>query len=153
MVLIYQETVGIVTASNVQNIKSLTQPTSSGYPNISGDGFRADSFLKKFPIPNGILNVNISNSSGGVSTITAGGDSFLGLRSGSIVRYTKDTASTETFNKVKEVASDGLSVVIESLVSVTGVFDGSIPLNNISSIELSVGAPDIRGSVKSLYST
>ena len=138
-------TVGVVTASNVQNIKSASQPTSAGYPNIGGDGFRADSFLETFRIPNGINVVDISNRSGGVSTITAGGDSFLGLRKGSVVRYNRLSSSIEIFNKVKEVASDGLSVIIEPLNSVTGIFDGSLPNNNVQ-VSLFAGAPNIRGS-------
>ena len=123
-----ERSVGIITSSNIQQIKSVSQPTSSNFPNISGSGFKANSFLERFPIPGGISNVDISAKSGaggGISTVTAGGESFTGLRKGSIIRYISAGVNTERFNKVQSIASDGLSMVIEALGTVFGVFEGS----------------------------
>ncbi len=140
--------VGVVTANNIQQIKSVSQPTSSNFPNISGDGFKADSFLERFRIPSGISNVDItarSGAGGGISTVTAGGEPFTGLRKGSIVRYISPGISTERFNKVKSITSGGLSMVIEPIPTVFGVFEGSVPDANIQ-VSMFAAAPNIRGT-------
>ena len=138
-----------VSAINVQRIKSISQPTSSGFPNISGDGFIADSSLSEFNLPNGISNVNISASSGGgsgVSTVTAGGQAFSGLRVGSVLKYNQVGLSTQTFNKVSEISSDGLSIKIEPLTTVAGVFEGGLPSSDITAAEMKAMAPLVRGN-------
>ena len=142
-----ERNVGVVTSSNIQQIKSVSQPTSTNFPNISGSGFKADSFLERFRVPGGIGAVDISargGSGGGISTVTAGGESFTGLRKGSIIRYISAGVNTERFNKVRSVASDGLSMVIEPLTSVSGVFEGSLPTTNITPT-IFAAAPNIRG--------
>ena len=143
-----ERSVGIITSSNIQQIKSVSQPTSSNFPNISGSGFKANSFLESFPIPGGISNVDISAKSGaggGISTVTAGGESFTGLRKGSIIRYISAGVNTERFNKVQSIASDGLSMVIEPLTTVFGVFEGSLPTTNTTPT-IFAAAPNIRGT-------
>ncbi len=143
-----ERSVGIVTSNNIQQIKSVSQPTSSNFPNISGSGFKANSFLERFRIPGGISNVDISAASGaggGISTVTAGGEPFTGLRKGSIVRYISPGINTERFNKVKSIASGGLSMVIEPLGTVFGVFEGSLPTTNVQ-VSMFAAAPNIRGT-------
>ena len=76
--------------------------------------------------------------------MTAGGEAFTGLRKGSIIRYISAGVNTERFNKVRSVASDGLSMVIEPLTSVSGVFEGSLPTTNITPT-IFAAAPNIRG--------
>ena len=143
-----ERSVGIITSNNIQQIKSVSQPTSSNFPNISGSGFKADSFLERFRVPGGIGAVDISARSGaggGISTVTAGGESFTGLRKGSIIRYISAGVNTERFNKVQSIASDGLSMVIEPLTTVFGVFEGSLPTTNTTPT-IFAGAPNIRGT-------
>ena len=143
-----ERSVGIITSNNIQQIKSVSQPTSSNFPNISGSGFKADSFLERFRVPGGIGAVDISARSGaggGISTVTAGGESFTGLRKGSIIRYISAGVNTERFNKVQSIASDGLSMVIEPLTTVFGVFEGSLPTTNTTPT-IFAAAPNIRGT-------
>ena len=143
-----ERSVGILTSSNIQQIKSVSQPTSSNFPSISGSGFKADSFLERFRIPGGIGNVSITargGTGGGISTVTAGGEPLTGLRKGSIVRYLSPGISTERFNKVQSIASDGLSMVIEPITTVFGVFEGSVPDANIQ-VSMFAAAPNIRGT-------
>jgi len=142
-----ERSVGIITSNNVQQIKSVSQPTSTNFPNISGSGFKADSFLERFRIPGGISNVDISAAGGSpsISTVTAGGEPFTGLRKGSIVRYISPGINTERFNVVSSVASNGLSLEIRALTTVDGVFEGSLPTTNVQ-VSMFAGAPNIRGT-------
>ena len=132
----YPGVVGVATAANTQNIKSVKQPASTGYPE-----FTANSHLEKFRLPNNVVTVNITAASAGVSTVTSGSAPFDGLRTGSIVRYVKPGETTETFNKVKEINSGGLSLVIDAI---SGITNGAIPTSSLQ-VSMFVGAPIIRG--------
>ena len=132
----FPRTIGIVTEYTTQSIKSVR----------GGSNFEADTVVEKFKVPNGINIVNISSKSGGISTITAGGLSFSGLRKGSVVRYNTSGINTETFNKVESISSDGLSVAIKGITNdVTGVYNGDLPTDDIQ-VSLFAAAPIIRGS-------
>ena len=125
-------TIGVATAYNTQNIKS-----------ISGTDFSANSVLERFNIPNGIKEVTINNN-----TVRAGGDAFTGLRVGSIVRYQRAGINTETYNKVASISSDGLEMTLEAIATdVTGVYDGNLPgVGTTISVTMYAGAPIVRGS-------
>ena len=132
----FPRTIGIVTEYTTQSIKSVR----------GGSNFEADTVVEKFKVPNGINIVNISGESGGISTITAGGLPFSGLRKGSVVRYNIPGITTETFNKVESISPDGLSVKIEEITNdVTGVYNGDLPTSDIQ-VSLFAAAPIIRGS-------
>ena len=139
-------TIDTVTANHTQQIKSVSQPTSTGFPNISGDAFRSDTFLEKFKLPGGITNASITAEAGSTSTLTAFGEPFSGLRVGSIIRYNKPGQTIETFNKVTNVSDDSLTITLSQITpDVTNVFEGSLPTSDIV-VEVKAGAPIIRGN-------
>lgn len=125
-------TIGVATAYNTQNIKS-----------ISGTNFSANSVLERFNIPNGIKGVTINDN-----VVRAGGDAFTGLRVGSIVRYQRAGINTETYNKVASISSDGLEMTLEAIATdVPGVYDGNLPgVGTTISVNMFAGAPIVRGS-------
>ena len=109
----FEATIGIVTAYNTQNIKSVTS-TATGYPNFS-----ANSNIDRFKMPGGISIVNISErspaNSSGVSTATAGFTPFTGIRRGTVVRYQIAGFSTETYSKVESISDDGYSITLNRI--------------------------------------
>ena len=124
-------TVGVITAYNTQNIKSVSAP-----------GFSANSSLERFAIPNGIRNVIIDSS----NVVRAGGKGFTGLRVGSVIRYQRAGINTETYNKVQSISSDGLTMQLEAIATdIPGVYDGKLPGADIA-VEMFAGAPIVRGS-------
>ena len=130
-------TIGISTANSTQSIKSVQQVTADNYP---GQTFKANAVLDVFPFPNGIKNVSIDGS----GTVTSGGKQFSGLRPGVVVIY-KASSSDITYNKVKSIDAGGTSIEIEAInPDVPGVFEGALGSN--LTVEMSVGAPIIRGS-------
>ena len=107
-----------------QNIKSITQGASTGYP-----AFSADTVCTKFPMPGGINQITMPPILSGVATVTAGGKLFTGIRTDTIISYHRPGFSTETYNRVSSVASDGLSIELSPIAAgaaVTGVYDGQV---------------------------
>ena len=126
-------TIGVATAFNTQNIKSIKESTT----------FSANSVLERFGIPNGIRDVTIDNN-----IVRAKGDAFTGLRVGSIVRYQRAGINTETYNKVASISSDGLEMTLEAIsTDVPGVYDGKVPGSSETiSVSMFAAAPLVRGS-------
>ena len=107
-----------------QNIKSVTQGTSTGFP-----AFSADTVCTKFSMPGGINQITIPPILSGVATVTAAGRLFTGIRTDTIISYQRPGFSTETYNRVSAVATDGLSIELSPIgagAAVTGVYDGSV---------------------------
>jgi hypothetical protein len=128
-------TIGIATAYNTQNIKS-----------ISGGSFSANSVLETFRIPNGISAVSITVSSG-TATARSEGKAFTGLRVGSVVRYQRAGIDDETYNKVSNISSDGKTITLEAIATdVTGVYDGNLPSDGTYLVSMFAGGPIVRGS-------
>jgi len=125
-------TIGIATAYNTQNIKS-----------VVGTGFNANSVLENFAIPNGIRIVTIDDN-----TVRAGGKEFTGLRVGSVVRYQRAGINIETYNKVASISPDGLSMTLEAIATdIPNVYDGNVPgVGTTIAVEMFAGAPIVRGS-------
>ena len=133
----FPRTIKSIQTYSTDDIKSVYQGTGiSGY----AIAFIADSYLEKFSLPNGIVKVNID--SGG--SVNASGSIFTGIKIGSILRYKKPGATLETFNRVSQVASDGLSIVVESITSVSNVCDGTLP--STGQYDVSIGSPIIRNN-------
>ena len=124
-------TISVATAYNTQNIKS-----------VVGTGFTANSALERFAIPNGIRNVTIDSG----NIVRAGGKAFTGLRVGSVVRYQRVGLNTETYNKVKDISTDGLTMELEAIATnIPGVYDGALPGADVA-VSMFAGAPIVRGS-------
>ena len=131
-----KRTIGVATAYHSQSVKSVSQVGVS----------TANTVLEKFSIPGGITIANIETS-GGLTTARAGGQSFIGLRKGSIVRYQRSDVTDETYNKVSSIASDGLSIELEAISdNVSGVYDGDVPGDGTIQVSLFAGAPLLRGT-------
>jgi hypothetical protein len=137
----FPRSVNQVRAYNTQNIKSVKQSAPFGYSD-----FVADSVLDRFRFPRGISQISITAGSGGISTVTSTGRAFVGLNTETVVRYQQTGLSAETYNRIVNIASDSLSFTVEAISpSVSGVFDGSLPLSQIQ-VGGFLGAPTIRGS-------
>ena len=144
----FPRTIGIVTAYNTQNIKSVTS-SATDYPNFS-----ANSHIERFRMPGGVDIVDITTRSpataAGVSTATAGFKPFTGIRRGSVVRYQQAGFSTETYNKVESISDDGYSIVLKAIGNnVDGVYLGALPTAD-TQVTMFAGGPLVRGQA-SLY--
>jgi hypothetical protein len=136
----FPRTIKSVQTYSTDDIKSVYQSTvTSGYTRA----FIADSYLEKFPLPNGVISVNIDGSTGNT---TANGSVFTGIKVGSIVRYQESGSgiTSETFNRVTSVSSDGLSITLGITNGVSNVCEGSLP--STGQYNVSIGAPTIRNN-------
>ena len=134
----FPRTIKSVQTYSTDDIKSVHQTTAvSGYT----IAFIADSYLEKFPLPNGVVSVNIDGSTGNT---TANGSVFTGIKVGSIIRYQESGSgiTSETFNRVTSVSSDGLSIGVGAVTSVSNVCEGSLPSTGLYNVSL--GSPTIR---------
>ena len=134
----FPRTIKSVQTYSTDDIKSIYQSTATSGYTIA---FIADSYLEKFTLPNGVISVNIDGSTG---STTANGSIFTGIKVGSIIRYQEPGATIETFNRVTEVSSDGLSITLSAITSVSNVCEGSLPSTGLYNV--SVGTPTIRNS-------
>lgn len=143
-----RRTVKSIKAYNIQDVKSVYQNSTSVISGLKTD-FVADTVLYNFT-PNAFtitdkLNINTS----GIATCA--GKNFLGIRSDSIIRYQKTNFTTETFNRVVSVSSDGTTMQLASVPTVTNVCDGTLP-SSATEVTFSVGIPDVKNSENaSLY--
>ena len=140
----FEATIGIVTAYNTQNIKSVTS-TATDYPDFS-----ANSNIERFKMPGGISIVAITGkspqNSSGVSTATAGFTPFTGIRRGAVVRYQQAGFTTETYSKVDSISDDGYSIVLRPIGNdVDGVYIGALPIV-ATQVTMFAGAPVVQGS-------
>ena len=92
--------------------------------------------------------VNISASSGGVSTVTSADLSkyFVGIATvGNIVAYSNPGLSVPTFSKVTSVSQN--SIVISGITTVSGVCDGGLPTTTINPSDFRVLTSKFQSSV------
>ena len=122
-----------VVSYGTQDIKSVSQNT---------DEFKADSVLESFSLPNNVSEIVINGSN---ATATSPGGNFTGIKTDSVIRYKRNTSgeTVETFNRVVEVSSDGLTLSLTGIGTVTGIFDGGY--DNTGTFNVKLGAPIIRG--------
>ena len=103
---------------SAKDIKSVSQ---SGSP-----AFTADTVLNR-KLANGFNSsdqITISTT----GTITSPNKLFSGIATNSIIRYGITGFSTETYNRVISVSSNGLSMDVEAIPTVPGVCVGNLPL-------------------------
>jgi len=130
----FPRTIKTVTSYSTEDIKSVRQDTSVSGLTVN---FDADCLLERFSLPNGVVQATIS----GANTVTSPGKVFTRVKVGSIIRY-QTTTGDETFNRVTNVSSDGLTLGITTAGSgVSGVYSGTVT-NGTYNILL--GAPVIR---------
>lgn len=136
----------------VDDIKSIYQDSSS--MGLATD-FSADTFLEKKTPSNFRINdrIIITARSGGISTITSPGNNFIGIKSDTIIRYQVAGLSTETYNRIISVSSDGLSMICVGVgTTVAGVCISDLPTSETTT-SFTLGIPSIKNTQKSsLYS-
>lgn len=96
--------------------------------------FTADPILSKTVniAPQG-ASFTISAASGGVSTVTAGSNTFTtGIKTGDIISYSKTGETLPTFNVVKSISSTLNSIVLQASTAVTGVCIGALPVSQLT---------------------
>ena len=140
----FPRTIRSLNSYSTEDVKSVYQGTAvSGLP----VDFDADCLLERFRLPNGLNQVTIT--SGG--SVTSAGNVFTGIKTDSVIRYQRVGFNTETYNRVSSVSPDGLSMTVVGITSVSGVFDGGLPLSTIQPTIL-LGSAIIRNqSTGSLY--
>ncbi|MFN9958338.1 MAG: hypothetical protein ACK55I_34995, partial [bacterium] len=103
----YSRSIVSVKAFNTQDIKSVFQSSNSISSGIK-TSFVADTVLQRF-VPSGFNITDRVTITGGTSagTVTCPGKNFLGIRSDTIIRYQISGLTTETYNRVVSVSSNG----------------------------------------------
>ena len=138
----YSRSINSVRVYGTQDIKSLFQNSTSISSGIK-TSFVADTVLQR-NTPSGFNVTDTVRITGGTSagTVTSPGKNFLGIRSDTIIRYQISGLSTETYNRVVSVSSDGLTMTVAGISSVFGVCNGGLPSSN-QTVTFSLGIPDI----------
>ena len=122
----------------IQDIKSVYQACHPAITNYATD-FVADTVLQS-KVPTGFSITDKINI--GVSGIaTCAGKSFAGIKTDTIIRYQLPNESTERFNRVTEVLSDG-SISLGTVASIAGVCNGALP-STLQITTFSFGVPNI----------
>ena len=113
----------------IQDIKSIKQGNTFGY---AGNNFTADFILDREILQGGIAQVNISAADAGISTVTAGGRPFNGIKVNDIIRYQRSGITSETFSKVTSIDNTLTSFTIGGISTVPNVFDGGLGNSEIT---------------------
>ncbi len=89
----------------------------------------------------GEASITSGTASGGISTITAAGDTFAGIvTTGNLVGYKRPGQTLQTYNRITSVSDT--SVTVEAVQNLSGVITGAIPAitadttENISQLQL-----------------
>ena len=125
----------------IQDVKSVYQDTSS----VSGyvTDFVADTVLQRVIAPN-FSNSDLITITGAGAT-TNGAYNFVGVSTGTILRYTPDGETVERFNRIESVSGDGLSVTLSAVPSISGICNGALNSSKIST-NFAFGVPKINAS-------
>jgi hypothetical protein len=136
-ITLYPRTIAKIKVYAAQDVRSLYQATSTGFP----VAFTADAFLDKIPAPGftALDKVTIDTS----GNITCPGKFFTGIKTDSIIRYQKVGFSTETFNRVVSIGQSGISMTVAAVPTVLGVCDGTLPSTSTQT-NFSLGISQIR---------
>ena len=127
-------TVTSVREYSLGDVKSLHQ-------NVGVNTFTADLELtSRFSLaPNG---TNFTISTGGVVTVP--GNRFVtGIKTGDIVSYNISGFSTDTFNRVSSIASDGSTITLSAIDDRNGICDGNLPGSELQTSDLTLIRPQI----------
>ena len=130
----FSRTISSTIVYGTQDIKSVTNGT-----------FSADSFLERFPLPNGVVSGEVS----GGNTIKSPGGNLSGIKKGTILRFSDDAFDDEQFVKVTS-DSTSTSITIEPIgADVTGVYQGTNITTSGSYSKIEIGAPIFRNQESS----
>ena len=126
------KTIISINTYGIQDIKSIEQDNATQGFNNSGSNFTADFILDREILRGGIAQVNITAEGAGISTVTAGGRPFNGIKVNDIIRYQRSGISSETFNRVTSVDNTLTSFTIAGVSTVANVFDGGLSNSEIT---------------------
>ena len=135
---LYPRSIKSIKVYSSQDIKSVFQSTATSGFSIA---FVADTQLDKSVAFGFSPTDNITIQSSGA--VSASGKIFSGIASDTIIRYQKVGFVTETYNRVLSVSSDGSSMTLIGISSVSGICDGGLPITQIST-PFTIGSPKIR---------
>ena len=131
-----------VTTYGIEDVKSVYQDSTALTSELKVD-FVADTVLQKSLPKNFSLTDRLTITSGGTATCPGRNFAGTGIKENSIIRYQISGLSTETYNRVSSVSSDGLTLTLVSINDVYGVCDGDLP-GSTQSVTFSVGNPLVR---------
>ena len=93
-----------------------------------------------------VISPNFSNSDKititGAGATTNGSFNFVGVSTGTILRYTPEGETIERFNRIETISGDGLSATLSAVPSITGICNGSLNTTKISTT-FAFGVPNI----------
>jgi len=152
------EAIKINGIDNTRTIKELRDYDISDVHQIvgtNGVSFTADPILSKLvQISSSGATYTISAGSGGISTVTSANKTFVGIKTGDIVVYSKSGDTLPTYNRVNSVSTTGNSITLQSTTSVSNVSIGSLPSGTISVTDFYKATAEILNSTSAyLYST
>jgi len=133
----YSRTISDIKVYGNQDIKSVYQDKSLAGLTTS---FIADTVLQT-RIASNFNSTDTLSISAGVATCA--GKNFVGIKTDTIVRYQRTGFTTETYNRVVSVSSDGLTMTLIGVTTVAGVCDGQLPTSSVSST-FALGVPSIQ---------
>ena len=131
---------------NSDDVKSVYQDATS--LGLKTD-FVADTVLVRHTQPKFSITDKLQINNTGIATCP--GKSFLGIRSDAIIRYQIAGLTDETFNRVSTVSSDGSTLQLATVPTVSGVCNGAFPTTEVLTT-FNVGIPQVRNQDEaSLY--
>ena len=122
----------------IQDVKSIYQDATAKSSNDLKVDFTADTVLQRVLPKNFGISDTIQITTGG--TVTSPGKFFTGIKTDTILRYQIAGLSSETYNRVSAVASDGSSLTVVSVPTVDQVCNGGLPGSNTTAT-FSLGSP------------
>ena len=137
-------------AYGTRNIKSVSQSGHTGFPEFS-----ANTVLQRFRM-RGTNQITIPtlapNKTSFICTSTS--QPFSGITTDTIISYSRPGFSTDTYNRVSAVASDGLTITLDSItgVAVSDVYDNALPTTGdvagvtTATFDVFAMAPNIRSN-------
>ena len=123
----------------IQDVKGIHQDAGSvtGY----AVSFTSDTVLNR------VISPSFSNSDKititGAGATTNGSFNFVGVSTGTILRYTPDGETTERFNRIETVSADGQSVTLSAVPTIAGICNGDLNSSKISTT-FAFGVPNIK---------
>ena len=123
----------------IQDVKGIFQNTSTvtGY----AVSFTSDTVLNR------VISPTFSNTDKititGAGATTNGAFNFVGLSTGTILRYTPEGETVERFNRIETITSDGQSVTLSAVPTIAGICNGSLHSTKISTT-FAFGVPNIK---------
>jgi hypothetical protein len=123
----HPRTISSVKTFGINDVKSIHQPAAvTGFSTAFISDTQLDNLLRSDVI-------TISASSGGISTATVSSPNTLaGITSENIIKYQRTGASAEIYNRVVSIAPSKTSMILETVPSVSGVCDGTLPSSQTS---------------------